>query len=127
MKHVDTDGKDAERSARDGGHARIAATLAAAKQAYVRVSPAPPPNLPFRTGTLYGVKRDIGPRGIVQFRAGERLVFDNAAPERDPAMLKFNFRDSDKRIREFRIERSRLSTWSDWFEEIGPQPAAASR
>jgi len=33
----------------------------------------------------------------------------------------FNFRDARDRIHEYRIPKARLATWTDDFEEIGPQ------
>ena len=118
---VPTDGKDAEQRARDGGFMATADMLAAAKRTYVRPAGGLSPDVPFRPGTTYVAKRDIARNGALYFRAGERVVFDARAPDRDPAMLWFNFRDARDRIHEYRIPKARLATWTDDFEEIGPQ------
>jgi tetratricopeptide (TPR) repeat protein len=117
-------GKDAEKYAFEANHFPIAGMLASAKRAYVRPAGALTAAVPFRSHTVYRVKKDFGtnPHSI-EFRAGERLVFDSAAPHEDPNLARFNFLGPDGHFRELLVEKSKIGFYSEYFEEIGPAPA----
>jgi tetratricopeptide (TPR) repeat protein len=122
------DGKDAEQFAIDANQLPTAGLIAAAKKTYVRPAGPLTAGVPFRVGTAYRVKKEYAPeKVIVTFRVGDRVVFDAPTSYGNPRFARFNFRDSENHIREFRVDKDQIDTWSEYFEEIGAAGAQSPR
>ncbi|MBK8738312.1 MAG: ankyrin repeat domain-containing protein [Betaproteobacteria bacterium] len=120
---VASDGRDAERRATELNQFPIANLLAAAKRAYVRPAGGLTPSVPFRTQTIYRVKKNFTNEQSSAFKQGEEIVFDTPTPFGDEKSARFVFKRADGGVREFIVEKDKISSWAEYFEEIGPAPA----
>ena len=120
-------GVDGEALARQAGHVEIATAIAAAKAKKPRaaaVAEMRNPSAPFRVGNVYRVKKKIKDNGWMgsDIEAGEELIYQSPANYTDPALAGFQFSLADgKGHREWAVEREKVATWSDLFEELGPR------
>lgn len=120
---VANDGKDAERKAIENSQFPIANLLASAKRVYVRPAGGLTPSVPFRTQTIYRVKKNFTNEQSSVFKQGEEMVFDSPTWFGDDKSARFVFKRADGGVREFIVEKNKISNWTEYFEEVGPAPA----
>ena len=94
-----------------------------AKAAAGRTSVSGPVGTPLRVGYRYRLKKPIsGNRFGYEFAAGEQITYVSECQYSDSAMACFivNSMRYQNQNRDIAIAKDQLSSWTDWFEELGP-------
>jgi tetratricopeptide (TPR) repeat protein len=125
---VDDAGKDAADYARRKGFEELAKGLEGAKRAYAptpaQVAASLDPDVPFRAGWVYRVKKKIHTGGAYgsDFSEGAEMTFAEAGGyASDPNVVAFWFRDpKTKLLKDWAVNKTEINAWPQYFEELGP-------
>jgi tetratricopeptide (TPR) repeat protein len=88
-----------------------------------RPSATGPIGTPLKVGYRYRLKKNVdNERWGYSFKAGVELTFLRNCQYTDPSLACFFFRDEKYPTsgRDMALAKDQLSSWTDWFEELGP-------